>query len=242
MYTFVFLAVKPLLNLLTKSKLFAGINAIGAMVIVVITVMTAWFFLRPLFPTTHALFDDWYNHAKYFSVLIFGYLLVHKADIWQKLINRRRALLIVACATYSFIIFDRHGMFESLAALYRTSEWVRLFYGAVYIVNMWCWLLVMVGYAGRYLNRPSKLLNYANQAVLPWYILHQTLIIVFAMMLKGLALPAGLEAGVILILTVAGCLLGYEIIRRIYMLNLLFGIKNSHRTEVFQRKISGYTG
>ena len=241
-YTLVFLVVKPLLNLFTKSSLFARINSMGAMLTVVVTVLVAWYFLRPLFPTTHGLFDDWYNHAKYFSALIFGYLLVHKADIWQRVIDRRRALLLVALSTYSFIILDRHDMFESLASLYSTSEPVRLFYGVIFIVNMWCWLLVMVGYAGRYLNRPSKLLNYANQAVLPWYILHQTLIILFAMLVKGLALPALVEAAVILFLTVASCLLGYEVIRRIYMLNLLFGIKNSHGTKVFQRKVSGYTG
>lgn len=53
------------------------------------------------------------------------------------------------------------------------------------------WLLPVnsrrVGFAGFYLNRPSQLLSYTNPAILPWYMLHQTLIIVFAWMLKPLA-------------------------------------------------------
>ena len=240
-YTLVFLAVKPILNLVTRSAIFDKINSVAAMLILISTVLAAWFFLRPHFPTTHALVDDWYNHAKYFSVMLFGYLLVHKASIWQQLINRRRAFLVTACCTYLFIILDRHGMFDSLASLYQTSDWVRLFYGTIFITNMWCWLLVMVGYAGRYLNRPSNILRYANHAVLPWYMLHQTLIIVFAMMLKNVTIPAGLEAAVILGLTLATCFVAYEGIHRIYMFKLLFGIKNSHSSEVFPAKASSYT-
>ena len=44
-------------------------------------------------------------------------------------------------------------------------------------VIAWSWLLALVGYGKRYLNRPHKFLNYLNQAVYPFYILHQTVIV-----------------------------------------------------------------
>jgi hypothetical protein len=42
-----------------------------------------------------------------------------------------------------------------------------------------CWLIVLLGFAQRTLNFPNRFLEYANEAVLPFYILHQTVIIVF---------------------------------------------------------------
>lgn len=241
-YTIVFLLIKPVLQCIVQSKLFTAINWQWAALGVVVTLLTIWFFMRQSFPSTHALVDDWYNHGKYFSVMVFGYFLVHKGEIWQRIIDKRRTLLVTASCTYAFIVLNRHGMFSSMADLYQTMDSIRLLYGTIFVVNLWCWLLTMVGYAGRYLNKPSATLNYANTAVLPWYILHQTLIIVFAMALKDLEISAGWESLCILVLTVATCFLAYEVIRRNYILKLLFGIKNSHGRKVFEQKINSYTG
>ena len=46
--------------------------------------------------------------------------------------------------------------------------------------NCWCWVLVCVGFGRRYLNRNSPLLQRANEAVYPFYILHQTVLIALA--------------------------------------------------------------
>ena len=41
----------------------------------------------------------------------------------------------------------------------------------------WGWVLALVGYGKHYLNRKHAILNYLNQAVYPFYILHQTVIV-----------------------------------------------------------------
>jgi peptidoglycan/LPS O-acetylase OafA/YrhL len=41
----------------------------------------------------------------------------------------------------------------------------------------WGWVLALVGYGKQYLNGTHKALNYLNQAVYPFYILHQTVIV-----------------------------------------------------------------
>lgn len=43
--------------------------------------------------------------------------------------------------------------------------------------NSWSWLLAFMGFASQYLNFKNNFLNYANEAVLPFYILHQTVIV-----------------------------------------------------------------
>ncbi len=44
-------------------------------------------------------------------------------------------------------------------------------------VNAWLWIVSFLGFASRYLMRPHAFLSYANQAVLPFYVLHQTVIV-----------------------------------------------------------------
>lgn len=50
------------------------------------------------------------------------------------------------------------------------------------------------------------------------------LIIVSFATLGGLNLPLALEAGLILLIPLSGCLLGYEVARRLGPLGLLFGV------------------
>ncbi|MGO4832762.1 hypothetical protein AB4144_10780, partial [Rhizobiaceae sp. 2RAB30] len=60
--------------------------------------------------------------------------------------------------------------------------------------------------------------------VFPYYILHQTIIVILGYWLIPYRLPAFVEAAIIVGATVAGCILGYEFIRRVQLLRPLFGL------------------
>ena len=64
-----------------------------------------------------------------------------------------------------------------------------------------------------------------NEAILPWYVLHQTITIILAWYLSPLGMNTGLEALLLVIGTVGGCALAYEVIRRFTVLRFLFGLK-----------------
>src|SRR5690606_33254228 len=209
-YSVVVLIAAPLLNALARRL--QSLPGSVALLLAMALLIGAWYLLRQAYPSSHALLDDWYNHAKYFSVFIAGYLFALQGNWWQKVITYRCWFMLAAIACYSLIIADRNGLFDSLPASCGESVSGRLLVGVVLALNHWGWILALIGYAGRYLNRPSNkldkngsLLRYANTAILPWYMLHQTLIIVFAAWLKPLALPAGIEAVLLIILTCAGC-------------------------------------
>ncbi|MDP5030218.1 MAG: 3,4-dihydroxy-2-butanone 4-phosphate synthase, partial [Paraglaciecola sp.] len=76
-----------------------------------------------------------------------------------------------------------------------------------------------------YLNFSNRFIRYANQAILPWYIFHQTLIVVIAMQLLPWDLPASIEAPVLILLTCVACFIGYELVRRTLLSRCLFGLK-----------------
>jgi hypothetical protein len=43
--------------------------------------------------------------------------------------------------------------------------------------NSWSWLLTFMGFATHHLDFSNGFLKYANEAVLPFYILHQTVMV-----------------------------------------------------------------
>lgn len=230
-YSLLVLLFYPLLNLVSQSSLLQQLPGRYALALVFGLMFWAWWTLRADFPSTHALVDDWYNHAKYFLVFIAGFLLARQDLWWQQLVFQRRLWLGLALLCYSLIIAERHDVF-AVSAQFDTSVWVKTLFGVVLIANHWVWLLAMLGYAGAYLAKTnSPLLRYCNDAVLPWYILHQTLIILFASWLKPLAIPATAEFPLLLILTVAACWLGYELIRRVALLRWCFGLGKTRQMK-----------
>ncbi|WOX05522.1 acyltransferase family protein [Microbulbifer pacificus] len=223
-YSLLLIALRGPLYLLSQTKTFQRVPPLLAITAVIAVLAAIWLWLHGRFPETHALLDDWYNHGRYLLVFVFGYLFALQPRWWQFVIDRRVVFMCLAIGCYALIVADRNGAFDGLHADVAAHPAMRLLAGTVVALNLWAWIFAVVGFAGFYLNRPSRLLSYTNPAILPWYMLHQTLIIIFAWSLKSLTLPIGLEAVILLALTVAGCFVGYEIIRRVNALRWLCGM------------------
>lgn len=230
-YSLIVLVLSPLLRRLVNSHLVQRLPVSLALLAVLAFTSLVVIKLQNLYPVTHALFDDWYNHALYLTVFVFGYCLALNQHWWQRIIQVRLVFLLIAIATYSLIILDREGQLNRLAPYFPNARLVDWIYAAVEMLNHWCWMLAVVGYGGRYLAKPDlpfdrngKIRRYANEAILPWYVLHQTLILVLAAWLKTFAMPLVLEAVLILAFTLSGCVLGYEFIRRTRLTRWLFGL------------------
>ena len=101
-----------------------------------------------------------------------------------------------------------------------------LFYLMVRVVNAWSWLLTFIGFAGVYLNFSNRFLKYANEAVLPFYILHQTVIVVIGYFIRELEwgiFPKYLFLATSSLITI---MVMYEfLIKRVSLLRYLFGMK-----------------
>jgi peptidoglycan/LPS O-acetylase OafA/YrhL len=58
------------------------------------------------------------------------------------------------------------------------SDWRTYAYIALFPLTAWCWIFTAIGYGKRYLNKKHSIQNYINEAVYPFYILHQTVIVI----------------------------------------------------------------
>lgn len=189
--------------------------------------------LKPRFPETHALLDDWYLHAEYFTVFLLGYLVARSEGFWNAVRRLRKPLLAVAVLSIGVelslralgIVFDSRPVPEWALQVpwYSIERAARALY-------TWSALLAIFGWGYALLDRPFRWLPYATEAVYPWYILHQSLIVPLAFVLIPLRLGPVWEPLLVLAGTIAGCLVLHEfVIRRVGVLRPLFGLKRKSK-------------
>lgn len=101
-----------------------------------------------------------------------------------------------------------------------------LLYAALLLRPLYAWsiMVMLLGLARRFASGPSRALTYLTAGVFPYYILHQTIIVVVAYWFTMHEAPLAIEATTIIGATVLGCAVGYEIIRRVPVLRPLFGL------------------
>jgi peptidoglycan/LPS O-acetylase OafA/YrhL len=115
-------------------------------------------------------------------------------------------------------------------------------YRALTVLNGWCWLMAIFGFARKYLNFSNGFLKYANEAVYPFYILHQTIIICIAYYMINWQMSIALKFFIISSSMFLLTLFLYEcIIRRVNFLRVLFGLKWKAKSKNKAISASGST-
>lgn len=176
-------------------------------------------FLEPFFDVTHALIDDWFNFS--FSIVLFfyGFLLISTGDaFWNAVEKIKKRAFILGIVAFSG---------QVLIWLFFKDGYIIHFTEALLkVLNIWSWILVLFGFASKYLNSPSKELSYANRAVYPFYILHQTITVGLAYYLMDLDWGLFYKATILTIGTFGISFVIYHfIILKIPILHPLFGLK-----------------
>jgi peptidoglycan/LPS O-acetylase OafA/YrhL len=102
------------------------------------------------------------------------------------------------------------------------------------------WILSVLAFGNRYLNRPGKTLRYLSEAAYPVYIVHMIFLYLASLLIFPLPIAAPIQFFLVLLFTVGGCFVFYEfIIRRVNLLRPLFGLKMRARpTTVENSKTS----
>ena len=189
-----------------------------------VPLMLSGLFVYPHFPyMRNSLVGDWYAHSQYFTFFFIGYLIGTDAGLWGEFARMRRRSIATAVASFAILMFMSTILPDELSG---TQQFAMLL---VTYLNRWIWIVAILGFAHYYLNRPFRWLSYANDAVYPWYVLHQTLIVVAGYWLSELALGPVAEPLLLIVATIGGCALLHELaIRRSRLLRPLFGMKPAH--------------
>lgn len=192
--------------------------------LIIIPLLIFYYVLAPIYPTTHALIDDWYNHSISITIFILGFCISTFSGLWNAIVAKRKQSLIIAIVpALTLILFVWGPTFEIIN---EESELFFIVYSLLKWVFIVSWLFSILGYGKYLLDKPSKLLTYANESVYPLYILHQTIMIIFGYYIIHFDWNVYLKFIIILLVTFGGSFIFYELfIKRINVLRLLFGMK-----------------
>ncbi|MFK7889088.1 MAG: acyltransferase family protein [Gammaproteobacteria bacterium] len=222
LYTLVLLAglrwlPKPLVKI---GQWFTRLRGWGLIVIPLIPLLAYGNFVFPHFPfIDHGLTGDFYAHALYGTLFFYGYFIGRDDALWQHLSAWRFRLLAVAVVAYAALRAQEWWVAEDSGFLIEQLSFINVY------LNRWCWILVLLAFGHRHLNRPAPWIRYATAAVFPWYILHQSITVTVGYELSALSLGPVVEPLLVVGLTILGCALLYEfVLRRSGPLRPLFGL------------------
>lgn len=135
--------------------------------------------LRLQYPSTHAFVNDWCDNLYWLQFLLIGFFCIANPVFMDSIERNRRLSFTIALLSvllFNYIRWNGHEPWDTIAN-WRT-DWRTYAFIALTPIMAWSWVLTGVGYGKRYLNKPHKALDYVNQAVYPFYILHQTVIVI----------------------------------------------------------------
>ena len=224
------LIISPFLNLFRSSKFgrlagrLAGIltRRLG-MNLILIPLLFSQVILRNYFETeTHALYNDWASIAFYLIFFLAGFIFISRQEVANAL-ARHRKIYLAETVFFTAVMF----IVPRLTGSERTGE---IIYDVSEIIVSWTCSVAAIGYARRYLNFDSSFRKSANEAIYPFYLLHQPLLVLTGYIITDLGMYDWLKALLIMASSFMLFILPYRYLIRPYnILRVIFGMKMTRR-------------
>jgi hypothetical protein len=171
----------------------------------------------------------WALFFLYAPSLLYGYLIFADARFEQAVLRHTWVALGLGALTMIAVIgIHLYGSLEPV----RNNFWLHLGWRFLKGFNMWFWMVAILGLGMKYLRASHKLQPYANQLVLPFYILHQSVIIVIGFYVVQWNTSVLVKFLVVFAASLVTILALYDLlIRRIGALRFVFGMRPKRRAS-----------
>jgi glucans biosynthesis protein C len=204
---------------------FAGLFSFpGGIYLLAVPVSLVLALPNPDTPWTARLFGSW-SLVGYVPLFLAGFVLYSDDRLSDQTGRFRWVSLAVALAgtAWMFARFSRGGEPKFGTAYYLT---LLLTYG----LCAWLWILAALGFGMRRLRFARPALLYLNEGVLPFYVIHQSVLLTVGYVVVRWGIPDFAKWAVIAAVSLAACALIYEFaIRRFNAMRFLFGMKPRRR-------------
>ncbi len=169
-----------------------------------------------------------WNIPAYLVFFLGGFAIVSSERLQASILRQRWISLAIGLVTY----LAYAGLYAAAGDLnYGTPM-----YAPIWILrsaSAWGGTLAILGFGMQRFTARSPFLEYANEAVLPFYVLHQTVLLTVGFFVVQTAIPDLLKWVIIFVSSFAIIMGLYEgLIRRINVLRFLFGMKLTKKAEV----------
>jgi hypothetical protein len=237
LYLFVFsIILYPLLRWLkgggrgVLSRLDGVLAKTGVLYSLALPILLLYLVLNPDGPLMRS--NGGYPYIMYLWFLLLGFLLVSDERLQDRIRQLRWVSLSVGLALVAgfIIVYSQIADPDVISPSLLLAGVMRVFGG-------WFCVLAIFGLGMQYLTMRTPTLDYANEAVLPFYILHQTVLLGVGYFVVQWAVPDVLEWAAILVISFAIIMVLYEfVVRRVNVLRFLFGMRSAPRVATLPSK------
>ncbi|MFL7869501.1 MAG: acyltransferase family protein, partial [Anaerolineales bacterium] len=182
-------------------------------------------------------FGGWplFNYILFF---LYGFIVMSHAGLQKRILQMRWVSFAVASL----------GSLALLALwaakgdpIFGSPRYAQVF--GIFGMSSWCWLLAFFGFGMQHLNFKTKFMAYANEAVLPFYILHQTVLLCVGYFVTRWSIPDPFKFILISSSSFLSVIVIYEyLVRRVNLLRVLFGMKPKARLQTTGQEVKGQIG
>jgi glucan biosynthesis protein C len=193
----------------------------GGILAFILPLVAIQLILRPLSPVEHSWSDLLYDLAFFLS----GYLF-YADERFLRAIRRNRWLVLVLGIAALLGILAMLALGEAETLFSTPGSLAYSLFWALAVIDAWCWSLTMLYVGMRFLDFSNRWTRYGQQAVVPFYLLHQPVIVAIAFYVVQWDTGVTVKMVAVVIGSLAVTLGIYELlVRRVAPLRAMFGMK-----------------
>ncbi len=232
-YLFVIsLFISPFLNFLRSKRFQRFTSRIEKIVtkpfalnIFIIPLLLSQILLRPFFETeTNDLVNDWASITYYIIFFLAGFILLPVRNITEAM-RKYRLWYLAEVIAVTIVMFK-------VPYMARSEESGEIIRDVSSIFLAWSCAMTAIGFAKQYFNKNSPLRKLANEAIYPFYLLHQPVIVVTGYFTIHLGVAVAWKVVIVLLssftLTTA---IYWFLIRPFNLSRIIFGMKKLEKTK-----------
>jgi len=236
LYLFIIsLLIAPILNYtknghynMVRARLIAIISRKMGLNWLLPVIILSQLILRQYFPnSTHALYNDWAYFTYYLLFFVSGFMLFTSDKIIKALAKDRR-LYLYQTLVFTILLFTMPSIFGESSIIQDYSRGI-----TEMVISLSCGLTA-IGYFKKYFNKDHKLRKVLNEAIYPFYLLHQPALIFVGYVVLQWDISYGMQAVLITLLSLVFIISSYVIIKKINFLRVVFGMKMKPKTKALQ--------
>ena len=162
----------------------------------------------------------------YLLFFLYGFVVISHEGL-QKRIQQYRFISLTAgilCIVSLLFLWAKNG-----DPVFGSTRYIMIF--GIFSISSWCWILSFLGFGFKYLTESKPILARLNEAVLPFYILHQTVLLSIGYFVTRWNLPDPAKFALIGSSSFIVIIVVYEyLIRHWNLMRVLFGMKVKAKT------------
>ena len=156
----------------------------------------------------------------YLIFFILAYVVASNSQFMQSIDKNGLMALIIGIITSVLILV----VFITLGVEYVGTMSGYILFTPLWSFNGWCWVIALIGLGRRFLSFNHRYLQFSNELVLPFYVLHESIIVAVAFFVVGMTTIVMVKYFIIFSVSFAIIAILLVPIRQINVLRFLFGM------------------